>query len=357
LVVIAIIAILVALLLPAVQQAREAARRTQCKNNLHQIGLALHNYHDVYNMLCPGATHAGDNNGTNGIYTITNPKRYSGFVSLLPYIDQAPLFNQIQSDRFTYLPWDTNYQPFRTSIPALLCPSDGPSTVNPGLGRTNYMFSRGDSAWDHNYWSGNHMIRGMFSQLGDTPGDGTEGRCIRFADITDGASNTMALSERIIAKGQGSTRLTDGAMGVGPAGFRETNPSLCKTLIGANGNITGTVYAWTGLRWMDGTSAYTGCTTVLGPNSVSCINNNGDGSDDKDGIFEPSSQHTGGVHCLMGDGAIRFVSSNINTGNISCPPANANQGTSCTGGWGGPSPYGVWGALGSTAGGDIVSEF
>src|SRR5437879_165311 len=85
LVVIAIIAVLIALLLPAVQQAREAARRTQCKNNMKQYGLALANYHDVYNMFPIG--------GTGGC--CARPPALGFQVRLLPYIDQAPLFNQI----------------------------------------------------------------------------------------------------------------------------------------------------------------------------------------------------------------------------------------------------------------------
>src|SRR5262245_48623779 len=92
LVVIAIIAVLVALLLPAVQQAREAARRSQCKNNLKQLGLALHNYHDVYGIFpfeCGGTGWTG--NGTG------NWARLSGMVVLTPYIDQAPLWNQISN--------------------------------------------------------------------------------------------------------------------------------------------------------------------------------------------------------------------------------------------------------------------
>src|SRR5262245_59925031 len=90
LVVIAIIAILIALLLPAVQQAREAARRTQCKNHMKQLGLALHNYHDVFQVFPPGGTTC---TGNLCLYGINNGHNF--LANILPYMDQAPLFNKI----------------------------------------------------------------------------------------------------------------------------------------------------------------------------------------------------------------------------------------------------------------------
>ena len=122
LVVIAIIAVLIALLLPAVQQAREAARRSQCKNNLKQIGLALHNYHDVFNVF-PYAN-------SNGARTNT-----TGLVSLLPYFEQAALFSSLDpnlpmgkwnnnSGTVTPLPPAKNLVAATTKLAALLCPSD-----------------------------------------------------------------------------------------------------------------------------------------------------------------------------------------------------------------------------------------
>ena len=103
---------------------------------------------------------------------------------------------------------------------------------------------------------------------------------------------------------------------------------------------------------MDGAPQFTGFNTILGPNKVSCMSVGGT-EDDRDGIFNPSSQHVGGVHCLMGDGAVRFISENISTGNTSLsnpmPTGSAAPPS-------GPSPYGVWGALGSINGADISRQ-
>ena len=122
LVVIAIIAILIALLLPAVQQAREAARRTQCKNNLKQLGLALHNYHDNFGRFCPSRGGPNDGANRNGDQT--------GFVRLLPYMDQDAIYRQIRQDSNTVpVCWDGAFLPWTTQINMLLCPSSSCSCV------------------------------------------------------------------------------------------------------------------------------------------------------------------------------------------------------------------------------------
>jgi prepilin-type N-terminal cleavage/methylation domain-containing protein len=357
LVVIAIIAVLIALLLPAVQQAREAARRTQCKNNLKQLGLAVYNYHDTYNVFPFASMIAGAPGG----------QRQSTFVAILPYIDQAPLYNLAQTGTAAaanngttvyfnnnWVPWDKNHVVPTTKIPAFLCPSDGDTNQSATppqkpLQGTNYGTCRGDTIWDYTpKWNGNNGrgLRGMF--IGGQGVSGTHGA----RDVTDGLSNTIAMGEMIKAK-PGATNIRNGAMSQAfSQGQLRVTPAICLTDLAANsppGTIA-TPAVWRGLRWADGAVAYTGFTTIFGPNKISCPSN---GGDDRDGIVEPSSLHTGGVQCLMGDGTVRFISDNINAGN----PTLTNPAGGSSGAPSGPSVYGVWGSLGSINGSETVGDF
>ncbi|QDU59988.1 Type II secretion system protein G precursor [Planctomycetes bacterium Pan216] len=331
LVVIAIIGVLVGLLLPAVQQAREAARRSQCSNNFKQFGIALHNYHESHLCFPPGGAHSDATNN--------RPRRYSAHVHLLPYSDQAQLYDRIAEGGFTGDPWGTGTIGATVQVEGLVCPSD-PLSRSAAFGETNYMFSRGDSLQDNNHWAGNSArgMRGMFPQMGDSITDTTHGRCQRVRDVTDGLTKTIAMSERIKAKA-GSNLVSDGgcASDFG-SGFR-TNPSLLLAEVSGNA-YTGTVLRTTGLRWMDGTITFTGFTTIMGPNTP-CAHNGG--GDQGDGVFDPSSLHPGGVNCLMGDGSVRFIGDAIDTGDNTVGAVTA-----------GASPYGVWGAIGSINGGELV---
>jgi prepilin-type N-terminal cleavage/methylation domain-containing protein len=196
LVVIAIIAILISLLLPAVQQAREAARRTQCKNNLKQIGLALHNYEGTHRML--------PSNYAQG--TVSNAGNYSVHAHLLPYMEQANLQGLIDFSirlQIGCCPGDVhprNVVAAATVIPFFRCPSDpGPDTFQIRSGTTG-----GATGGTFTYASNNyHMNNGTaVGRLYDArlPTDGIlwTNSSVRFRDITDGLSNTSAFAESVI---------------------------------------------------------------------------------------------------------------------------------------------------------------
>src|SRR5262245_47588566 len=154
LVVIAIIAVLVALLLPAVQQAREAARRSQCKNNLKQIGLAMHNYHEMASSFPPETIWSFDPTGT-GTGPNKQPRNYTWLVMLLPYLDQAPLYNAINFSLPIWGQMAAGKSIAGTQLPILACPSDPAVVWMQGASRgpfgvTCYSGSEGYDWWTRN---------------------------------------------------------------------------------------------------------------------------------------------------------------------------------------------------------------
>lgn len=325
LVVIAIIGVLVALLLPAVQQAREAARRMQCSNNLKQLGLALHNYHDTHQSFPPRK------HGTE-----MNAGRLSGLVSLLPFFEQQAQYDMIaMGDPVTDMPpfgpqaW-LGWAPWDIAPQNLMCPSESFTGNNPSV--TNYSMSSGDSIMGNRDTTN---PRGMFGNI----------RGVRFADVIDGTSNTIMMSERRITDfGLGSqmqVRITEGtATGVG--GLAES-PIACMGLaVGQFYADGGSVKGRTGWRWNDGQIEKVGFTTVLPPNAPSCIEEGDPNGDGFTTVLPPTSNHPGGVMSVRADGSTHFVPDTIDTGNLGLPEMP-----------GGFSPYGVWGALGSKAGGEV----
>jgi len=353
LVVIAIIGILIALLLPAVQAAREAARRSQCTNNLKQLGLGLHNYHDV-NRVFP--YRKGGSSGCSTDSWCSNRGRKSGFVPLLPYLEQTALYDQIRAgdptgatSGGTIVPPDgpagwQGWSVWNDSPDLLLCPSD-----NGYVARTNpvnsYSFSIGDQVQNIRDAT---QVRGLFAS----------NTTYSMADITDGTSNTVAMSERLCQDKMSSYRSTNAvtvsaaqvehvmAVAVGVSGSM-SNPVLCRNVSDGRYFVASTgVQARTGVRWTDGQPIYVGFNTVLPPNAPSCSDDVNTNGDQVSLILPPTSRHPGGVNCLLADGSVRFISSTIDTGNLG---AGVVQPTA------GPSLYGVWGALGSKDGGESTA--
>ena len=355
LVVIAIIAILIALLLPAVQQAREAARRTECRNNLHQFGLALHNYHDVYKYF-PGRS-MGTCCTSGADLGNSNRGRLAGYVALLPYLDQAPMFNQIAAGDATRPPmgphaWSGWAGVWDNSPNMLLCPSDDgyPSNAGPF---NSYAFSMGDMVESLTDGIGNPgQVRGPFGPRRRSNGFVIYGH----RDLTDGASNVVFMSERL-----NQFRITYRAETPPSVQAREVehtlavatrvsglvnNPRLCYTVTDGEYFLSGTpVQARFGINWHDGQPMYVAFNTVLPPNSPACADG-GNWGDSTHLVIPPASRHSGGVNALMGDGRVIFVSDNIDSGNLTLrQPIN------------GQSRYGVWGALGSKSGGDQTGSY
>ena len=344
LVVIAIIGVLVALLLPAVQAAREAARRSQCVNNLKQLTLAIHNYHDVHKAIVTrsGGTSTG---------TLNNSNRRNGFISLLPFYEQGPMWDRIRAgglgtNQPTWPPeggppwhgWDA----WNRAPGILACPSD--PGVRPNTSDHSYAFSMGDQVRDVQNGIST-QIRGPFSARGR--------RNYTFADILDGLSNTVGLSERLCGeavaghRGQNPTavaqpRMIEHVLATETrTGGLVTNPAICYQVSDGKYILAGRqIQAYYGGNWRDGQPMRTGFNTVLPPNAPSCADG-GSWADSHHLVQPPTSRHPGGVNVSMMDGSVRFISSTINTGNLAVEQT-----------LNGPSWYGVWGALGSKSGGD-----
>lgn len=337
LVVIAIIAILVALLLPAVQQAREAARRTQCKNNLKQLGLAMHNYHDVHQIFPCQAQRF-----TNGPQPAGTIGDYSWIAMSLSFLDQAPLYNRLEFEAPAGTVWDrnsnlksANMQKLRkTPLKAVMCPSaaqpnvvngipdkwqvtgyrwaganagsgpTGPVTGGPPGAKTDYVGNLG------HIWGGwkdcnavpdalvNDAIPGTnFGTKGRNPGTPwvngeranewvkgngvfTYGGGVTIAQITDGTSNTVAVFENMHWVG-GNAQIFNEAHShyggwISPLGAVHT---LRNPINNKNRN------------WLQGSQ---------GGGDLRCES--------------PSSYHTGGIQVTLADGSVRFISENIDHG-------------------------------------------
>lgn len=195
LVVIAIIGVLVSLLLPAVQAAREASRRSSCGNNIKQLGIALHNYHDTHRKF----PMAGFLTAPPVTSSTSLPYHHTWLTALLPFMEQTALYDSTNM----LLPAWTNPTPqviVTREIPTIRCPSDGgytgPTSEHHNIGLTNYAGSEGYHWWETAYldpgWGGNWT---QLRKAGDYSGLFTVNRLFDMANIMDGTSNTVVVAE------------------------------------------------------------------------------------------------------------------------------------------------------------------
>ena len=319
--VVAVIGLLVALLLPAVQQARESSRQTHCQNNLRQLGLGLNNYLTSTGVLPFGVGADGDS--ATPTYTSLNNRRYSMHSQLLPYLDLAVLFNQLNFKVAPFFPDDNgvpaandgpgpNFTIAEVRISIFLCPSDPDRMSAWPWGQVSYRSCNGST------WSA-RVGNGMFGQSTHTSP----------ADIGDGFSNTAMMSERIRGHDdyQNVDLRSDQFRQAAPwteAAFTEWCATLSDTealsLPKHSSNATA------GLTWLEGNMSWTRYNHVLTPGHKTGTN----GVAWNGAIMTASSRHYRGVELLFGDGSVRFLKETIS------PP--------------------IWRALGTISGGEVVSS-
>lgn len=310
LVVIAIIGILVALLLPAVQAAREAARRMQCGNNLKQLGLALHNYHDIYKAF-PPARVRNNYGGTPATHQTSN---INWLARILPQVEQQPLYQQIDWTIYDGASHANHAQIRNKVIPGYRCPSDPGRGGFPWTGLAGNKYIGGipnnsDAAANYFYSVGHdtHLrtaaanARGIAVEGRYTVASGVSGGSIGMADFVDGTSNTLAVAEGIIGFPSNRVNSTHGTNNT-PDLVTSTDNGCVPIGTASNG------LNCRGATWFRGVEPSTMVfTTLMTPNSRlwDC------GANSDMSMFAARSVHPGGVQATLGDGSVQFFSSSI----------------------------------------------
>jgi prepilin-type N-terminal cleavage/methylation domain-containing protein len=317
LVVIAIIGVLVSLLLPAVQQAREAARRTECKNKLKQLGLALHNYQSTFSVFPPGTVNplGDDVNGRNGSGSAGIGGPWICF--LLPYVDQTGLYNnfsKIVSERPEVVDWFGNGTYAATPIgnshlPLMDCPTHPRNDELMSNGTAMEDLARGNFAAC--YGRGGYSLSNTVQPaVGGIFGNNSR---VSIADITDGSSQTLMISElryRTPSSTGPSTADIRGTWGYGSMGA-----NIFSTQTGPNSAVGDSIW---GCRSMP--SEMMPCVSTANGTTAMATS-----------FAAARSYHTGGVQGCLGDGSVRFFSENIDIS--------------------------IWNGLGSRGGGEKLGDF
>ncbi|WP_422927926.1 DUF1559 domain-containing protein [Singulisphaera sp. PoT] len=336
LVVIAIIAVLIALLLPAVQAAREAARRAQCVNNLKQMGLAIHNYHSINNVIPAEGMFLGAAWGANNGGTPTNGGVGWGWnaswqVAILPMMEGNALYNAYNFNRSADEPYN-NTVGFN-QVGSLLCPSESQKARPvPPWGATSYHGNHGGPGIVKN-WSGT-IVQNFTTYPQAWWGADSQFAFFGFESVTDGTSNTAMISERLLGLPQangvdvvvypGSINAKRGIFSANYSGALDstnaagalTALAACKSIPSSTGSVGSYLSGahWSlSYPWHTSNQAYVHFNT---PNGNSCIASSGDAAQGNPwggsgAMITATSNHSGGVNVAFTDGSVKFIKDSI----------------------------------------------
>ena len=361
----------------------------QCSNHLKQLGIALHNYQDTYgdfpsgfNVLRLRAQDGGE----------VTPGSYSAVFRMMPYMELQALYGSITGN--SPASWGTgsgpsawnngttdasataNHPGVGGQIAVFSCPSDGkrPSGAT-AQSFLNYSVCIGDVPWWNAQDGSVRRIvkrggaRGLFYTRQHATDDTLAHGPYSMASITDGTSNTIAFSETIVGTADNVRLIRGGLAGIAGSsivtGYMASSCSGTRSTTDSHSyggtSVTGYPTAFRGTHFLDGRATRAVFSTVLPPNSPSCIElspGSGNYHENNRSFLTANSYHTGGVQVGLCDGSVRFVTDTVNHGNLNTPliaPANDAQVASNPYPVGHQSYYGVWGAIGSIDGGETVS--